>query len=94
MKLIFCLQLNIKGFFKLILLLLAKHARITQNNKFTISLQYLKKEISDDVDLLHADKHESFLQLDAMNFDGTQWAFTCSKLTIETLEQGVKYVQN
>ena len=23
----------------------------------------------------------------------TQWAFTCSKLTIETLEQGVKYVQ-
>ena len=24
----------------------------------------------------------------------TQWAFTCSKLTIETLEQGVKYVQS
>ena len=24
----------------------------------------------------------------------TQSAFTCSKLTIETLEQGVKYVQN
>ena len=23
----------------------------------------------------------------------TQWAFTCSKLTIETLGQGVKYVQ-
>ena len=23
-----------------------------------------------------------------------QWAFTCSKLTIETLEQGVKYVQS
>ena len=23
----------------------------------------------------------------------TQWAFICSKLTIETLEQGVKYVQ-
>ena len=22
------------------------------------------------------------------------WAFTCSKLTIETLEQGVKYVQS
>ena len=22
-----------------------------------------------------------------------QWPFTCSKLTIETLEQGVKYVQ-
>ena len=23
----------------------------------------------------------------------TQWAFTSAKLTIETLEQGVKYVQ-
>ena len=23
-----------------------------------------------------------------------QWAFTCSKLTIETLEQGVKYAQS
>ena len=23
-----------------------------------------------------------------------QWAFTCSKLTIETLEKGVKYVQS
>ena len=26
--------------------------------------------------------------------DKTQSAFTCSKLTIETLGQGVKYVQN
>ena len=25
---------------------------------------------------------------------GSQPAFTCSKLTIETLEQGVKYVQS
>ena len=24
----------------------------------------------------------------------SQWTFTCSKLTIETLEQGVKYVQS
>ena len=24
----------------------------------------------------------------------TQWAFTCSKLTLETLEQGVEYVQS
>ena len=26
--------------------------------------------------------------------EGTQLAFTCSKLTIETLEQGVKYVRS
>ena len=24
----------------------------------------------------------------------SQWAFTCSKLTIETLEQDVKYIQS
>ena len=28
-----------------------------------------------------------------MKIKGTQPAITCSKLTIETLEQGVKYVQ-
>ena len=31
-----------------------------------MSLQYLKKEVSDEVDFLHADKHKSFLQLDTM----------------------------
>ena len=44
----------------------ARHAQITQNNKFAISLQYLKKEVSDEVDFLHADKHESLLQIDTM----------------------------
>ena len=29
-----------------------------------MSLQYLKKEVSDEVDFLHADKHQSFLQVD------------------------------
>ena len=38
-------------------------SRITQNNKFAITLQQLKKEVSD---FLHADKHESFLQVDTM----------------------------
>ena len=45
---------------------MARHAQITQNNKFAISLQYLKKELSDEVDFLHADKHESLLQIDTM----------------------------
>ena len=30
--------------------------------KFAISLQYLTKEVSDEVDFLRADKHESFLK--------------------------------
>ena len=44
----------------------ARHAQITQNNKFAISLQYHKKELSNEVDLLHADKHESLLQIDSI----------------------------
>ena len=38
----------------------ARHAQITQNNKFAISLQYLTKEVSDEVDLLYAEQHECF----------------------------------
>ena len=69
MNLIFCVHINVKGFFKLLLssyLCVVRHARVTQNNKFAISLQYLKKELSDEVDFLHADKHESLLQIDSM----------------------------
>ena len=29
-------------------------------------LQYLKKELSDEVDFLHTDKHESLVQIDSM----------------------------
>ena len=45
---------------------MVRHAQITQNNKFVISLQYLKKELSDEVDFLHTDKHESLLHIDSM----------------------------
>ena len=48
---------------------MARHAKITQNNTFVISLQYVKKEVSDEVNFLHADKHESFLQIDDMILD-------------------------
>ena len=40
-----------------------KHA---QNNKFAISLQYIKKVVSDEVDFLHVDKHRGLLQIDTM----------------------------
>ena len=53
----------------------ARHAQITQNNKFSISLQYLKKEVSDEVDILHVGKNESYLQIDTVIFDGFGQAF-------------------
>ena len=43
-----------------LLLGMIKHSQSTQNNKFAISLQYLKKEVSKGVHFLHADEHQSF----------------------------------
>ena len=44
---------------------MARQVEITQNSKFAISLHF-KKKVSDEVDFLQANKHESLLQLDAM----------------------------
>ena len=46
------------------------YAQNTQNSTFVISLQYLKIEGRDEVDFLHADKHQTFLQVDPINLDG------------------------
>ena len=78
MKLIFCAMSTV--FYKLILSLLmgvSRHAQKTQNNKFAVSLQYLKKELSYEVDVLHAGKHESLLQVDSIIFVG--FSQTCPK---------------
>ena len=50
------------------------HAQITQNSKFAIFLKNLKKEVEWSC-FLHAYKHESFLPIDAMIFDGDGQAF-------------------
>ena len=66
------MQINIKLSYRLILLILvdmARHAQITQNNKFAKSLWYLKKELSYEVDVLYADKHESLLQVDTIFYE-------------------------
>ena len=93
---------------------MVKHYQSTQNNKFTIHLQYLKengnnkvdfllsarhqrfqidtiilglcgracpnlqylrREVSNQVGFWHADKHESCLQIDTMIFDRDSQAF-------------------
>ena len=67
---IFCLKRNIKVFYQLtvsFLLVLARYAQSTQNNKFVISLQYLRKEEKAEVDFLQADKRQTFLQVDPIS---------------------------
>ena len=71
MKLIFCIQINIKVSYKLIfntwgikvsdkvilslLMGMIKHSQSTQSNKLSISLQYLKKEVRGEVQFLWTD---------------------------------------
>ena len=48
----------------MILMGTVKHSQSSQNNKFANFLQYLKKEVRDQVDFLYAEKHQSVLQVD------------------------------
>ena len=48
---------------------MARHDQISQNTKFAIFLQYFKKEVSDEINFLSADRHASFLQIDTMIYD-------------------------
>ena len=47
----------------MILMGMTKHFQSSQNSKFAMSLQYLKKEVKDEIDFLHAEKHRSFLKV-------------------------------
>ena len=42
---------------------IVKHSQSSQNVKLAMSLQYLQKQVRDEVGFLHADKHQSFLQI-------------------------------
>ena len=39
------------------------HDQAYQSNKYSMFLQYLKKDVRDGVQFLHADKHQSFYKL-------------------------------
>ena len=57
-----------------ILVEIANHAQSTKKSKFAKSLQYLKKEVRDELTFC-ADKHQSFLQVNTITFDGRSQAF-------------------
>ena len=43
---------------------MVKHFQSSQNSKFAMSLQCLKKEVRDEVDFLHADNRQSVSHVD------------------------------
>ena len=47
-----------------------QNSESTQNSKFVISLQNLKKEKRDEVDFMHADKNQTVLQVGTINLGG------------------------
>ena len=68
MKLTFLLQINTKVFYKLMVSLwvwVARHAQSNQD-KFAISLQYLKENLRDEVDFLPVEKRQRVLQIDTI----------------------------
>ena len=70
---IFCMKISIKIFYKLVvsfLLVIARHAHSTQNRKFVISFQYLKKEGKDELNFLHVDRYQIVLQVGTTNLGG------------------------
>ena len=61
-----------KLFYKLIVslrLCVTSHAKSTQDNKFIISLQYLKENMKNEVEFLTTDKRQRPLQSDAIILD-------------------------
>ena len=72
MQLIFCMQISMKACFKLILWFWWRWSSIPKVPKivsFGMPLQYLKEKVRDEVDFFHADKHQSFLQVDFNSLD-------------------------
>ena len=61
MQLIFCMQLSKLQIDAMILMEMVKYSQSSQNSKFAMSLQRLKKEVSDEVDF--------FLLVDFNNLD-------------------------
>ena len=72
MKLIFLHADKHKSLLKIdtkIFMGVVKHSQSSQNSKLAISLQNLKKEFRDEVGILYADQHQSFLQVDFNTLD-------------------------
>ena len=62
---------------------MVKHFQSSQNSKFAMSLQYLKKKVRDEFDFFHGDMDENLLQIGTMILDGDE--VSTKVLKIESL---------
>ena len=69
---------------------MVKHFQSSQNNQFVMSLQYLKREVRDEVDFLYADKHQSFLEI----YFNTLGVKSCYTVILSLLMGMIKHSQS
>ena len=69
MKLIFCMLINITVFCKLSFFEGFGQVRPNYRDKLELSLQYIEKEVRNEVHFFHAGKHQSFSWADSIIFD-------------------------
>ena len=67
-----------------------KHSLSSQNSKFAMFLQYLKKKVRDEVSFLHADKDQSFLHVN-FNTLGIKFSY---RVVLSLLLDMVKHPQS
>ena len=65
-------------------LVIARYAQSTENSKFVIFFEYLKKEGRDEVDLFDADKHQTFPQVDPIRL--SEYGKACPNYKITSLQ--------
>ena len=74
----------------MILMGMVKHSQSSHNNQFAMSLQYPKKKLDMKLIFLHADKHQSFLQV---NFN-TLGIKICNKVILSLIMGMIKHSQS
>ena len=74
---------------------MVKHCQSSENSKFAISLQYLKKQVRNGVHFLHADKHHIYAMQNIQILHGgpVMFVITCfTVILIMVLMGGVNFL--
>ena len=74
----------------MVLMAMVRHSQSSPKSRFVISLQYPKKEVRHEVDFLHVDKHQIFLQVD-FNILGAKVSY---KMVLSLLMGRIKHFQH
>ena len=66
-----------------------KYSQSSQNGKFAVTLQHLKKEVRDEVDFLHAYECQSLLQVDFNTLDKKVYDISKKEIVIKLFNKKI-----